>query len=428
MDGRPVKEIQLPVLGTVGINKVRKIVDHELFQRLRRRLQLGEVGVVYPGGCGSRFTHSLLTYKLALERTRRLVEWKHISKQDAADVETFALVHDIGHGPRSHITDPLVQKGHEERGHSLLFDIADEIIASGADLQRVAAMMKREDPLHTIVTHTPLGVDKLAYLTLDAQETGLGGMPNEGIFMDHVYYHPDRPEGLVVDYKIAQEALLLSEFYRTMYERVYYRTATAASERFIQRLISILLGQTGDPAEFNEDQLTEMTDVDLDYRLAHAKNPLVRQQLARYSRRQQPYPAIIFKVPPYHLNGWMGTHTGVQVEMEASVLEQPELGDPGTLYGIERRIELALNLVPLSVLVVPPLPARRFLPHNYAFKITGGVGTLSQLRQKRWELGVEDSQSYARLYVCANPELCDRLIIPEAVATVRSILQNPLNK
>ncbi len=414
---RQVKEVLLPVTGTVNIRRYRPFIDTPRYQLLRKRLQLGEAHVVYPDAQHPRLGHCMGTGKLTWRRLRRWREWGYVNDQDAVDTEAFGFLHDIGHGPRSHITDPLVSQDHEVRALAYLEELRPNIEATGADPDRIIRMMKREDPLAQAVVHTPLGADKLDYLARDAHHTGMKGMPEEGFFLDYVHFIDGE---LVADAKIFSNVMLLLQFYWTMYEKVYFRTAVLLTERFIQRMISVLMGQTGEMPEFTESALVEMTDSDLDYHLSHATNPLVREEYQTYLRREQPMPAVVLQLHPYDKQNWVGGHAMRHLPAPHVLFSAPQLRDPRRLYAIERQIEAALGLPNHAVLAVAPVPARRFEPPSIRFLTDSGIMSLEDMDPTLWNAQREGSKRYARFYIGTYHDYCP--VLAEAAEKVREIV------
>ncbi len=419
---RPRKTILLPVVGSVDITPVRDVVDTPAFQLLRSRLQLGEVRTVYPGATHSRLEHSLGTYKWTHRRMLRLEEWNLADKQDLLDARMFGLTHDIGHGPRSHLTDSLVKTGHEHRAVLLLEQLREQIANCGANPNRVIAMMKREDPLHAVVTNTPLGTDKLNYLAIDAYHSGIQGMVSEAPFLDNVYYLEGQ---LVADAKIFEETDSLSKFYGLMYKRVYHRPAVVVTERFEQRMMSIQLGLTGDEAEYTEEELVVMTDSDLDYHMAHSSNPIVREEHQRLTYREQPYPALVFQDSPYHCHNWAGgRHPMRHCEAPMGLLESKQLSDPNVLYRLEREIEQALGLPLHSVLAAAPVQARRFLPKSCLFLTDNqNILSLEEMAPTLWKALTEEAKRHAVFYLCNYKDDCLKLANDAAIRKVTEIVE-----
>src|ERR1700693_497548 len=94
-----------PLWNNIRVDELTlRLVDTEIFQRLRYVRQLGLAYLVYPGATHSRFEHALGTYHLA-RRTLALLserEGGSFSAGDNAIVRSAALLHDVGHYPFSH--------------------------------------------------------------------------------------------------------------------------------------------------------------------------------------------------------------------------------------------------------------------------------------------------------------------------------------
>lgn len=115
-------EIRDPVYGFIKFNKwEREIINHPVFQRLRRIRQLGLTDLIYPGAMHTRFEHSLGVMHLATKMYEAIVEKeenKRILKdyldfdeaglqRDRQIVRLAALLHDVGHSPFSHASEEL---------------------------------------------------------------------------------------------------------------------------------------------------------------------------------------------------------------------------------------------------------------------------------------------------------------------------------
>ena len=102
------KIINDPVFGFIKIPRglLYDIVKHPLFQRLNRINQLGLASVVYPGARHTRFQHSLGAFHLTSEAIQSLQQkGQFIFDSEAEAVEAAILMHDIGHGPFSHVLE-----------------------------------------------------------------------------------------------------------------------------------------------------------------------------------------------------------------------------------------------------------------------------------------------------------------------------------
>jgi HD superfamily phosphohydrolase len=110
------KVIRDPIHGYIEIDElVIAIIDTVEMQRLRRIRQLGFSYLVYPGANHTRFEHSLGTYHLMNVLLSRL----GVAKEEEKELLVASLIHDIGHAPYSHVTEPLTRK-HPSGANQLL--------------------------------------------------------------------------------------------------------------------------------------------------------------------------------------------------------------------------------------------------------------------------------------------------------------------
>ncbi|XP_047953112.1 deoxynucleoside triphosphate triphosphohydrolase SAMHD1-like isoform X3 [Salvia hispanica] len=105
---RFLKHVHDNVHGNIYLDPLSlKFIDTEQFQRLRDLKQLGVSYMVYPGAVHSRFEHSLGVYWLASEAINRLKTHQglelDIDNFDKQTVKIAGLLHDLGHGPFSHM-------------------------------------------------------------------------------------------------------------------------------------------------------------------------------------------------------------------------------------------------------------------------------------------------------------------------------------
>lgn len=110
-----------PVYGfiTIPTDFIFKVIEHPYFQRLRRIRQLGLAELVYPGAVHSRFQHALGAMHLMNEALHSLEnKGVMISPKEREATLLAILLHDVGHGPFSHVLE-----------HALFYNVSHETIS-----------------------------------------------------------------------------------------------------------------------------------------------------------------------------------------------------------------------------------------------------------------------------------------------------------
>lgn len=155
------------------------LIDAPEFQRLRRIKQLGLALYTYQGAEHSRFVHSLGVMHLMNRVLTRLGE-RHVIDEDVRLVaRCAALLHDIGHGPFSHVIETLLGFRHEDWSVRIISDentaIHQRLIQADAELpnQIVAVLEHRYTPRFVSqLVSSQLDVDRFDYLLRDSLMTG----------------------------------------------------------------------------------------------------------------------------------------------------------------------------------------------------------------------------------------------------------------
>ena len=234
------KIINDPVFGFIHIPKglLYDIVCHPVMQRLTRIKQLGLAAAVYPGAQHTRFQHSLGAFHLMSEAITSLrSKGNFIFDSEAEAVQAAILLHDIGHGPFSHVLENTIVNGvsHEEISLMLMERINKDL---KGQLNLAIQIFKDEYPkkfLHQLVSGQ-LDMDRLDYLRRDCFYTGV----SEGnIGSARIIKMLDvKDDHLVVESKgiYSIENFLTSR--RLMYWQVYLHKTSVACEKM---LISTLL-------------------------------------------------------------------------------------------------------------------------------------------------------------------------------------------
>ena len=234
------KIINDPVFGFIKIPRglLYGIVEHPLFQRLNRINQLGLASVVYPGARHTRFQHSIGAFHLMTEAVRSLQEkGNFIFDSEAEAVEAAILMHDIGHGPFSHVLeDTLIHDiSHEEISLLMMEEINRHF---NGQLNLAISVFKGEYPknfLHQLIS-SQLDMDRLDYLRRDSFYTGVteGNIGSARIIkMLNVI-----DDSLVVEHKgiYSLENYLTTR--RLMYWQVYLHRTCVAYEKVLVNMLN----------------------------------------------------------------------------------------------------------------------------------------------------------------------------------------------
>ena len=234
------KIINDPVFGFIKIPRglLYNIVEHPLFQRLNRINQLGLASVVYPGARHTRFQHSLGAFYLMTEAVRSLQEkGNFIFDSEAEAVEAAILMHDIGHGPFSHVLENTLIHGisHEEISLMMMEKINSDF---NGQLNLAISIFKGEygkNFLHQLIS-SQLDMDRLDYLRRDSFYTGVteGNIGSARIIkMLNVI-----DDSLVVEHKgiYSLENYLTTR--RLMYWQVYLHRTCVAYEKVLINMLT----------------------------------------------------------------------------------------------------------------------------------------------------------------------------------------------
>lgn len=229
------KIINDPIFGFIKIphGLLLNIVEHPLMQRLTRIKQLGLTSMVYPSAQHTRFQHSLGAFHLMSEAITSLTQKGiFIFDSEAEAVEAAILMHDIGHGPFSHVLEHTLIKGisHEDISLLMMEQINREM---KGELNLALKIFKNKYPkkfLHQLIS-SQLDMDRLDYLRRDSFFTGVteGNIGSARIIkmLDVV------DDNLVVNSKglYSIENYLMSR--RLMYWQVYLHKTTVSSEKVL---------------------------------------------------------------------------------------------------------------------------------------------------------------------------------------------------
>lgn len=238
-----------------------KLIQSRPVQRLRRIKQLGFSDFVYPGASHSRLSHSLGAMQVA----RRMLEVLTKNRVIPTDGEysqwrqatlCAALLHDIGHGPYSHVFEGASTKigqkiSHEEYTIRLIQDkeISEILREGGNGLHEKTISFFQKEPgehIFSSIISSQLDADRLDFLCRDRYFTGIrfGEIDLEWLFDSlRVENMPIdlRSEILIPTFVISAKGLSVAVEYLASYSHMYSSVYFHKTTRGIEVLVSEIL-------------------------------------------------------------------------------------------------------------------------------------------------------------------------------------------
>ncbi|MGA8911308.1 MAG: HD domain-containing protein [Nitrososphaeraceae archaeon] len=176
-------EITDPVHRYISFSEVEKeVIDTGVFQRLRRIRQLAGAHLVYPSAQHSRFEHSLGTMHVAGYAGETLVAKGYLDDEDKVrKLRLAALLHDIGHGPFSHLFEEVLElrhgTSHEDVGKRVISksEISDILKKHGYNPSDICKLSFGESKIKFLneIIAGGLSADLMDYLSRDGLFTGV---------------------------------------------------------------------------------------------------------------------------------------------------------------------------------------------------------------------------------------------------------------
>lgn len=243
-----VAEIRDPIHGYIKISETeRELIDSPYLQRLRYIKQLAGTYLVYPGATHTRFEHVLGAMYVAGKVSERLEQLNEINNDTANELRLAALLHDVGHGPFSHVFDELwAEKGitHEEVTRELIqrTELADILVRNGFSPKRISTLAigeyKTKNHFLNDVISGSLSTDIMDYLLRDSYFTGVEyGKVDIHRIIDSICVAEDR---LALDKAAlyAFEALLIARY--EMFKAVYFHRTVRAAQIMLIRAMQLV--------------------------------------------------------------------------------------------------------------------------------------------------------------------------------------------
>lgn len=213
------------------------------FQRLRRIHQLGIASLAYPGADHSRYSHCLGVMETARRMLDRLGQSITIHDEDRTACLAAALLHDLGHGPFSHVFERISGIEHESVTRQILLDEQTQVhqilrkydpSLPGRVEQMLYCPPERRTFLHDVIC-SQLDADRFDYLLRDNLMTGsrYGHFDLEWL-LQHLTVESNR---LAVTAKgvNAIETYLQGRYH--MYRNVYFHKTVRSAEGMVKLVL-----------------------------------------------------------------------------------------------------------------------------------------------------------------------------------------------
>ena len=272
------KFIRDSVYGDITLKEFEvKIMDMPQFQRLRRIKQLGLINLIYPGATHTRFEHCVGTMHLG----SKLAEELNLTKDEIELIRVSALLHDIGHGPFSHVSEGVLSVPHEELTKYVVTKTSmKDLLEEKFDVNKIADIVNGKGYLGPIVSGE-LDVDRMDYLLRDSHNTGV----SYGIIdYERIISNLKLENGLTLDIKGVQaaEGALVSRYF--MYPSVYQHHTT----RIVNSMFRRALKKTIDLNIINEKDIYKYDDNDIIALFRNCDNEFVNDIMFRLDNRHIP--------------------------------------------------------------------------------------------------------------------------------------------
>ncbi|TLX66456.1 MAG: HD domain-containing protein [Thaumarchaeota archaeon] len=289
-----VGEIADPIHKYIRFTELeKKIIDSKVFQRLRRIKQLAGAHLVYPAAQHSRFEHSLGTMHLAGLAGEHLFSMGVLDNESIQELRIASLLHDIGHGPFSHLFEEALKvtsnKNHENIGSEIICktEISDILLSFGYSPTNISEISFGQSKIkfkNEIISGS-LSSDLMDYLPRDGFFTGVeyGKVDYNRIINSFRVTNNDNL-ALDISSSYSFESMIISRY--EMFRAVYFHKTVRSAE--VMLLHSLLL--SSDILNLNNITLKDhlnLTDDNILWNiLSSINNEMAKEMISNYLDRK----------------------------------------------------------------------------------------------------------------------------------------------
>lgn len=221
------------------------LIDSAEFQRLRRIKQLGLAMFTYQGAEHSRFTHSIGVMHVMTRALNLLSSHHTISAEARVVARAGALLHDLGHGPLSHVVEKVFHFHHEDWTRQIVLDGATEVnqILSSFDRQlpgKLASLYRHNysPAFVSQLVSSQLDCDRMDYLLRDSLMTGAKYGMYDLEWVLHALRIDEACDRIFVESKglYSVEEYLQARYY--MFRQVYFHRTLRSAEAVLNSALN----------------------------------------------------------------------------------------------------------------------------------------------------------------------------------------------
>jgi len=242
-----------------------KIIDTPIFQRLRRIRQLSGAHLIYPGAQHTRFEHSLGVMHIASMAGQALAEKGIVSSDDIQNLRLAGLLHDIGHGPFSHLFEEIFEEkrkiSHEDLGRDIILktEIGDIISKNGFDKKLITKLAFGDSKLQFMneIISGVLSADIMDYLLRDGYFTGAEHAKIDHHRLTHSLDVYKNKLALDKSSLVNFETMMISRY--QMFKAVYFHKTVRAGEVMLLEAMDLAEGELG-LSSMNLDEYLQLSD------------------------------------------------------------------------------------------------------------------------------------------------------------------------
>ena len=242
-----------------------KIIDTPIFQRLRRIRQLSGAHLIYPGAQHTRFEHSLGVMHIASMAGQALAEKGIVSSDDIQNLRLAGLLHDIGHGPFSHLFEEIFEEkrkiSHEDLGRDIILktEIGDIISKNGFDKKLITKLAFGDSKLQFMneIISGVLSADMMDYLLRDGYFTGAEHAKIDHHRLTHSLDVYKNKLALDKSSLVNFETMMISRY--QMFKAVYFHKTVRAGEVMLLEAMDLAEGELG-LSSMNLDEYLQLSD------------------------------------------------------------------------------------------------------------------------------------------------------------------------